>query len=74
MSQKQIDYHHFTLVTIRDKPSWNLVLYAFNHKHVVGKNEATWSTYEGDSISTQPTKEKRKFWKSGDLFLNIIYF
>ena len=30
--------------------------------------------YEGGSISIQPTKEKRKFRKSGDLFLNIVSF
>ena len=30
--------------------------------------------YEGAPISTLPTKEKRKFWKSGDLFLNIVSF
>ena len=32
------------------------------------------SMYEGDPISTSPTKEERKFWKSGDLFLNIVSF
>ena len=30
--------------------------------------------YEGGPISTWPTKEKRKFWKSGDLFLNVVSF
>ena len=30
--------------------------------------------YEGGSISTWPTKEKQKCWKSGDLFFNIVSF
>ena len=30
--------------------------------------------YEGGPISTWPTKEKRKFWKSCDLFLSIVSF
>ena len=30
--------------------------------------------YESGAINTLPTKEKRKFWKSGDLFLNIVSF
>ena len=31
-------------------------------------------TYEGGAISTQTTKGKRKFWKNGDLFLNVVSF
>ncbi len=30
--------------------------------------------YEGGPISTLPTNEKRKFWRGGDLFLNIVSF
>ena len=30
--------------------------------------------YEGGPISNYPTREKQKFWKSGNLFLNIVSF
>ena len=35
---------------------------------------AVMTIYEVGPIITKPTKEKRKFWQSGDLFLNIVAF
>ena len=50
-----------------NKVSFSFSLIDFTHN---GTKHTNLGTYEGYPIST--TKEKRKFWKSGDLFFNIV--